>query len=207
MPDDEQPPPAVASAVALEPFDSWASCQRRRATLDGAHRVEVSERVWRGAVTRSVTTWHQTPSQLHQPPRQEQPRPCVVPTRRKQPARHAMGTQTSKKPNSKQRRSLQRSAAHHKRERFRVLRRAFLVVRLTVRLRHRLETERDACVLHAAASPTSPPKRRHSPPPVEQLQVTGESEPKVADAASPPRPKRAARSPGPAGLQPGFLLR
>ena len=174
----------------------------------GWARVEVSERVWRGAITRSVTTWHQTPSQLlHQPPRQEQPRKRVVPTRQQQPTRRAMGTQMPKKPNAKQQRSLQRSAAHHKELRARALRRAFLVVRLAVRLWRRLETERATRAPRAAASPTSPSKRRHSPPPNAQLLLTGPGAPEMTDDASPPRPKRATPSVPPAGLRQGFLLR
>ena len=45
--------PAAAAGGACEqreavPFDEWASVQRRRAALDGAWKVEVSERVVNG---------------------------------------------------------------------------------------------------------------------------------------------------------------
>ena len=97
------PPPAVATDAALEAFDAWASRNRRRAALDGAWRVEVSERVQRDAVTRSVTSWHDRAQQQPQPSRQRPQQQRTVPQRQKQPSRRALGTQTSR-PNAKQQR-------------------------------------------------------------------------------------------------------
>lgn len=188
-------PPTAAAGDArgapLEPYDAWASRQRRRAALDGAWRVEVTERSTLHGVVRSVTTWHDQLQQKHQPQRQVRA-PRSMPTRQQQPSRRAMGTQQPQQPTVKQRRSRERSAAYHKQQRVRALRRVLLVVRLAVRLWRRLETERAACALRATASPTSPSKRRHSPPAGAQLLLTGSvaRSDDAGDAALPPSPKR-----------------
>jgi hypothetical protein len=57
-PGDEYSPTALDHNVGAEAFDAWASRQRRRATRDGAWKVEVSERVVHGALIRSVSSWH-----------------------------------------------------------------------------------------------------------------------------------------------------
>ena len=211
MPDKQaqaSSPAAAAADVPLEAFDSFASRHRRRATLDGAWRVEVSERVQAGAVTRSVTSWHDRAQPQPLPPRQKPQQQHDMPQRRKQPTRRALGTQTSR-PNSKQQRSALRSAAHHRKQRARALRRVLLAVLASVRWWRAMMVAlalRDAPV--GATSPASPGKRRLS---AETLD--GEAAPEVSDAASPPQPKRAApsapppRSPsGNPGLRAGFLL-
>ena len=49
----------AACGVNAEAFEEWASRQRRRAALDGAWKVEVTERmVVGGGTIRSVATWH-----------------------------------------------------------------------------------------------------------------------------------------------------
>ena len=204
MPDESSAPPlpAVASVVALEPFDAWASRQRRRASLDGAWRVEVSERVLRGAITRSVTSWHDHALQQPQPPRQKQQQQRGTPARQSKPVRRAMGTQTSSRPNAKQQRSALRSAANHKRQRARALRRVQLAVLFYIRLwRSMMATLASRDVPVGNALPASPGKRRLS---AESL--GGEEVPETSDAASPPQPKRAAPSAAPAGIRRGFLL-
>ena len=206
MPDNESqtpPPPAVADNAPLEAFDSWASRNRRRAALDGAWRVEVSERVLRGAVTRSVTSWHDRAQSQPQPSRQKQRQQCSVPPRRKQPTRRALGTQTSHEPTKKQQRSALRSAANHRKRRVRALRRVLNVVLFYVRLwRAMMVTLAMRDVPHGTASPASPGKRRHSDEPLD-----GEEAPEVGDVPSPPQPKRPTPSAPPPGLRQGFLLR
>ena len=196
------PLPAVARVVALESFDTWASRHRRRAALDGAWRVEVSERVLRGAVTRSVTTWHDQ-QQQPQPSRQE-PQPRVVPSRQKPLSRRAKSVQTSQPTSRKKQRSALRSAANHKQRRARALRRVLRVVLFVTRLWRTMMISlalRDEPI--TSASPASPGKRRLSTEPLD-----GETAPAVDDVASPPQPKRAAPSAPPsAGLRQGFLLR
>jgi hypothetical protein len=101
LPDNEAqtaPLPPAATDASLEAFDAWASRNRRRATLDGAWRVEVSERVQRDAVTRTVTSWHDRAQQQPQPSRQRQQQQRTVPSRTKQPSRRALGTQTPQQP-------------------------------------------------------------------------------------------------------------
>ena len=49
------------------PFDEWAFVQRRQAALDGAWKVEVSERVMHDRTIRSVTSWHSDAKQLSTP--------------------------------------------------------------------------------------------------------------------------------------------
>lgn len=206
MADNEAAPPslpAVASGPALENFDSWSSRHRRRAALDGAWRVEVSERVQHGAVTRSVTTWHDQQQQQPQPSRQKQQQ-RVVPTRQKPLSRCAKGVQTSQPISQKKQRSALRSAANHKRQRARALRRVLRAVLFVTRLWRKMMTSfalRDKPI--TSASPASPGKRRLSAEPLDS-----ESAPAVGDVASPPQPKRATPSaPPPAGLRQGFLLR
>ena len=197
------PLPAVARVVALESFDSWASRHRRRAALDGAWRVEVSERVLRGAVTRSVTTWHDCAPQPPLPPRQDQQRRRTVHPQQKQPSRRGMGTQTPRQSNAKQQRSAARSALRHKQIRARALRRVLHVALFATRLWRAMMATLALRNVPMDASPASPGKRRLSTEPLD-----GEAAPAVDDAASPPQPKRAAASAPPsAGLRQGFLLR
>ena len=200
---DAVPPPAVARAIALESFDTWASRHRRRAALDGAWRVEVAEQVLRGAVRRSVTTWHDSMPQPPLPPRQPQQQQRAVQPQKKQPKRRAMGTQTLRQPTKKQQRSALRSAANHRALRLRALRRVLLVVRFYVRLWRAMMATLALRDRPVDASPASPGKRRLSAEPLD-----GEAAPAVDDVASPPQPKRAAPSAPPsAGLRQGFLLR
>ena len=206
MPDKETqttPLPAVATDAPPEAFDAWASRNRRRATLDGAWKVEVSERVQRDAVVRSVTSWHDRTQSQPQPSRQKQQQ-RAVPPRPKQPTRRALGTQTSQEPSKKQQRSALRSAANHRKSRARALRRVLNVVLFYVRLWRAMMVSlamRDAPI--GTASPASPGKRRHD---VETLDDEAAHE--VSDAASPPQPKRVAPSAPPprTGLRTGFLL-
>ena len=204
MPDNETQTAAAAAAegnAALEPFDAWASRNRRRAALDGAWRVEVSERVLHGAVTRSVTSWHDRAQSQPLPPRQKQRQQRAVPPRPKQPSCRTMGTQRSQ-PNAKQQRSALRSAANHRKQRARALRRVFLAVLAYVRWWRCMMASlalRDMPIV-SATSPASPAKRRHS------RRLDGEAAPEVVDDSSPPRPKRAAPSAPPPGLRQGFLL-
>ena len=204
MPDNEEqptPPAAEATNAPLEAFDSWASRVRRRATLDGAWRVEVSERVQRDAVTRSVTSWHDRAQPQPQPPRQKQQQQRTMPPRRKQPSCRTLGTQTSRS-NAKQQRSALRSAANHRKQRARVLRRVLLAVLAYVRWwRAMMATLALREMPTSATSPASPGKRRHS------RRLDGEAAPEVSDVTSPPQPKRVAPSAPPPGLQKGFLLK
>ena len=197
------PLPAVARAVALESFDAWASRHRRRAALDGAWRVEVAEQVLRGAVRRSVTTWHDNTPQPPLPPRQPQQRQRVVQPQQKQPSRRGMGTQMPQQPNAKQQRSAARSAVRHKQIRARALRRVLHVALFATRLWRAMMATLASRDRPVDASPASPGKRRLSAEPLD-----GEAAPAADDIASPPQPKRAAPSAPPsAGLRQGFLLR
>ena len=205
MPDNEAqttPLPTVATDAPLEAFDTWASRVRRRATLDGAWRVEVSERVQRDAVTRSVTSWHDRSQSQPQPPRQKKQQRHNMPSRQKQPTRRALGTQTSR-PNAKQQRSALRSAANHRKKRARALRRVLLAVLASIRWWRAMMFTlalREMPIV-SATSPASPGKRCPS------CRLDGEASPEEDDVTSPPRPKRAAPSAPPPGLQRGFLLR
>ena len=155
----------AACGVNAEAFEEWASRQRRRAALDGAWKVEVTERmVVGGGTIRSVATWHdnakhgRTPvrrTHMHgngvssQPPQQQDaPRD-----------QHAAPTRQS----SRQQRSNLRSAAHHKEVRWRVLRRCLLAVRFLARL------SRLTAKARVLRDELSPGKRRHSPPPPEAI--------------------------------------
>ena len=171
MPDErserELPAATVGGARDAEPeaFDAWASRQRRRATRDGAWRVECSERVLRGAVTRTVCTWHDRPQKQRQPSRPAQPRRDMPKMRRQQqPERQQQQSHTQ--PNSKQRRSALRSAARHQKIARRV-RCAVLAVRFVQRLRRMQVKQVKPAVttlvprdVSSPKSPSSPSKRK-----------------------------------------------
>ena len=76
--DGEREAKAAAAGAAhmpeAEPFDQWASRQCRRAALDGAWKVEVSERVVGGTIMRSVASWHYNAKQLDAPLRRAEQR-------------------------------------------------------------------------------------------------------------------------------------
>ena len=162
MPEEVAAPPRCAAARDLEAFDAWASRHRRRAALDGARRVEVTERVWRGAVTRTVTTWHNAAHSAVQQPQskrrelkvggkpaqQQQQRPSRQQQQQQQYEQRPLRQQLQQ-PNSKQRRSAKRSAEHH--ARVRALRAVGLVGCFVVRLQA-------ALALRRAASPTQGPE-------------------------------------------------
>ena len=159
------------------PFVTWASAQRRRAALDGAWRVEVSERFVHGVRIRSVTSWHagrqqHTSSRRAPPPSDMHAGFDARPAAGEHPQRQS----------ARQRRSALRSAAHHKQVRLRALRSHLLAVRFLVRL-SRLCKAAHALRLARDAPPTL--KRRHppSPPPSDQ---PGRDD----DAALAPPPKR-----------------
>jgi hypothetical protein len=182
--------PAAAAGDACEqreavPFDEWASVQRRRAALDGAWKVEVSERVVRGNTIRFVTSWHDSVQLPNAPLRRDQKRHNDVPVRQKE---QASSSNNPLRQTARQRRSILRSAAHHRLKRLRVLRRLWLVVRFTVRLSRLSATTR------ALRDGPSPGKRRLSPPPDEwrdhPLRTTSSCSSGSDDDASSPAPKR-----------------
>ena len=110
---------AAAASVAqesAEPFDEWASRQRRRATLDGAWKVEVWERVLPdGGRIRSVATWHDTAKKQPTPQRRAQRQGSVESGRSQQPSkRSATDELRPQQQTARQRRSALRSAAHHR---------------------------------------------------------------------------------------------
>ena len=156
--------PAAAAGGACEPreampFDEWASVQRRRAALDGAWKVEVSERVVHGRTIRSVTSWHGNAKQLSTPLRRTQQ------SRASSPARSEEQVSRSRRPQrltARQRCSALRSATHHRSMRLRVLRSHLLAVRFLVRL------SRLSAATRALHDGPSPGKRRLSPSPDEQ---------------------------------------
>lgn len=161
----------------------------------------MTERVQRGAVARSVTTWHDV--QPSKPPssRRSQRQQHDVPAKPKSLSRRAVGVQVSQQPNKKSQRSALRSAANHKARRLRALRRLVLVMLYFIRLRRAAKATSTKRDVPGAASPASPGKRRLA---AESLDG-GIAQ--VADAAaSPPKPKRAAPSAPPPGLRTGFLL-
>jgi hypothetical protein len=185
---DESRPAAAAAAGAggeedVESFDAWASRQRRRAALDGAWKVEVTERVVHGNTIRSVASWHDNAKQPGTPLRRAQQQ-CSS-----ESARSGTQQDTSSphppRQTARQRRSALRSAAHHKLMRLRVLRSHVLAVRFLVRLSRLLPAPSADRMLHAQLPAV---KRRHSPTPEEP------SMDRPADdgcAAPPPPPKRA----------------
>ena len=159
------------------PFVTWASAQRRRAALDGAWRVEVSERFVHGVRIRSVTSWHagrqqHTSSRRAPPPSDMHAGFDARPAAGEHPQRQS----------ARQRRSALRSAAHHKQVRLRALRSHLLAVRFLVRL-SRLCKAAHALRLARDAPPTL--KRRHSPSPPPSDQPGRDD-----DAALAPPPKR-----------------
>ena len=177
---DGRPAPAAAADADCTddpaPFAAWASAQRRRAALDGAWRVEVSERCVHGVRIRSVTSWHNAPQQhtssRRVPPQRDE--------RAGSEARQA-ACQHPRRQSARQRRSALRSAAHHRRVRLR-LRSHLLAVRFLVRL-SRLCTAARAQRLARDAQSTL--KRRHSPSPTPPDRPVDDD-----DAALPPPPKR-----------------
>ena len=163
-------------AADIEPFEEWASRQRRRAALDGAWRVEVSERLVHGNAIRFVTSWHDNAKLRGAPLRRAQQQGRDVSARPgMQPGASAPDPQRQ---TARQRRSSLRSAAHHRKVRLR-LRGGLLAVRFLVRL------SRLTAAARALRDAPSPGKRRHSPPPPD-LGFTGSRD----DAALPPPPKR-----------------
>jgi hypothetical protein len=208
--DDGSEEAASTDAKANDAFLAWASRHRRRAALDGAWKVEVTERTLRcGAHQRIISSWHDA-AKLSSPLRRPQRQRAVPASGKPSSSRCANKSadpQPSKPMNAKQQRSAKRSAANHKVLRFRALRCALLVVRFLVRLRRMALLVLREC---DAPSASSPGKRRHSAELLDSdvgaLGVGGRgSEP---DVASPPQPKRPAPSASPSSsLRAGFLLR
>ena len=178
--EEERTAPAAAAGAGraddVEPFEQWASTQRRRATRDGAWKVEVTERMVCGSIIRSVTSWHDSAKQIGTPVR----RAC-------QPSKVVSGRPESQqdtcsphppRQTARQRRSALRSAAHHRKVRLRLLGH-LTAVRFVVRM------SRLAAAAHAFREAPSPGKRRHSPPPLVLGCLDGDD-----DAALPPCPKR-----------------
>ena len=171
---------AAAAGVAcdgeVEPFEQWASTQRRRATRDGAWKVEVTERVVGGTITRSVASWHDNAKQQGAPLRRPEQQGSDAPVR--SGVQQAASSSRSQRQTARQRRSALRSAAHHRKVRLRLL--GYLhAVRSLVRM------SRLAATTRAIRDVSSPGKRRHSPPPA-AMGLNGDN----VDAASPPPPKR-----------------
>jgi hypothetical protein len=159
--------PAAAAGAAhgaeAEAFEDWASRQRRRAARDGAWKVEVTERVVDGNITRSVASWHDNTVQTGRAPlRRSRQHGRGTPARRPQQQvasrdQQPVPTQQS----SRQRRSNLRSVAHHRKARWRALRRCLLAVRFLARL------SRLTAIARALRDEPSPGKRRRSPLPPE----------------------------------------
>jgi hypothetical protein len=160
----------------IEPFEQWASVHRRRATRDGAWKVEVTERLSGGTVIRSVASWHSNAKQPDTPLRRAKERGSEESSR--PGMQQAACAPHPQRQTARQRRSALRSAAHHRKVRLRLLSH-LLAVRFLVRLSRLTETA------HSLRDAPSPGKRRHSPPPT----TTGFNGDMV-DAALPPPPKR-----------------
>lgn len=179
MEEDRSAPAAAAGAGRaddFEAFDEWASRQRRRATLDGAWRVEVTERVVRGSTIRSVTTWHDNVKQAGTPLRR-------AGERGKGTTGRSRVQQDASAPNpprqtARKRRSALRSAAHHRKVRLRLLG-CMTAVRFLVRMSSL------AAAARAMREALLPSKRRHSPPPPDSCCASDGS-----SAALQPPPKR-----------------
>jgi hypothetical protein len=142
MADAAKPEPAAAAA-ANDPLLLWASRHRRRAALDGAWKVEISEKTSRRLTIRSITSWHWHDETAREPlPRaMRTPMPSYQPTHtttaRSAPA--AKQQEPAARSAHRRQRSFERSAAHHRqlaRQRLRaVLRTVLLSVRLYLDLR------------------------------------------------------------------------
>ena len=179
---DEQTATAEAAGAGgadnCEPFEAWAFKQRRRAALDGAWKIEVTERVENGTTIRSVTSWHDKAKQQHTPSRRGQQHGGGEAVRS---AELAANSRKPKRQPTRQRRSFLRSAAaHHKHVRLR-LRSHMLAVRFFVRLSRLTVAAR---VLRDALSPG---KRRYSPQPPDSALVYSVND---DDAALAPPAKR-----------------
>jgi hypothetical protein len=181
--------PAAAAVAAhgadAEVFEEWASRQRRRAADDGAWKVEVTERVVDGNIIRSVASWHDNAVHAGRTPMRRAQQHGNTPARPPQQQAASRGQRAGPtRQSSRQRRSMLRSAAHHRKVRWRALRRSLLAVRFLVRL-SRLTTN-----ARALREEPSPGKRRHSPPPPES--TCGPIRLWAPDSvALPPPPKRA----------------
>ena len=160
----------------VEPFELWASRQRRRAALDGAWKVEVSERMMGTGVIRSVTSWHNNAKQQGTPMRRAEQRGSDVADR--PGTQPDASTPHPQRQTARHRRSALRSAAHHRKVRLRLLAH-LLAVRFLVRL------SRLTAAARALRDAPSPGKRCHSPPPAPLGPTSGS-----VDAALPPPPKR-----------------
>jgi len=169
----------VSSEADAESFAAWASTQRRRAALDGAWKVEVSERVVNGTTIRSVASWHDAAKQVGTSSRRAPQQGTDVPARPEQSStRSATDELRPQRLTARQRRSALRSATHHRLMRLRVLRVHLLAVRFLVRLSHLSAATR------ALRSGPSPGKRRLSPSPEEQQDPLLHTTPSCSDGAS-----------------------
>ena len=158
----EATPPQAAAAGAdrmreVEPFERWASVQRRRAALDGAWKVEVTERVVHGNIIRSVTSWHGAAKHSGTPLRRTERQGSSMSDR--PGAQQAASAPHPLRQTARQRRSALRSAAHHRKVHLRLLGH-FLAVRFLVRL------SRLTAAVRALRDAPSPGKRggRHAWP-------------------------------------------
>ena len=73
--------PAGVAWETAEPFDAWASRQRRQATYDGAWKVEITEQVRGGVRTRTVISWQGIDKQQRAPSRRAPQRSDSMPDR------------------------------------------------------------------------------------------------------------------------------
>ena len=137
-----------------ELFVKWVSAHRRRAALDGAWKIEVSERVVNGTATRFITTWHDRNIKPQTTPlRRGRQQGGDVPVRSEEPVASSIRPQRL---SARKRRSALRSATHHKKVRLRALRSHLLAVRFLVRL------SRLTVAARAFRDAPSPGKRRLS---------------------------------------------
>ena len=162
-----------------EPFEEWASTQRRRAALDGAWKIEVTERVVHGSTIRSVTSWHDKAKQHRSPSRRAEQLEVDVSARSAESGSVADPSHPDRQ-TARQRRSNLRSAVHHQHVRLR-LRSHMLAVRFLVRL------SRITVAARVLRDALSPGKRRHSPQPLDSALVYSVND---DDAALAPPAKR-----------------
>ena len=150
----------ASSGRAAESFVEWASTQRRRAALDGAWKVQVTERLLpNGGCIGSVVTWHDNAGQPSTPVRRGRQQGGDVPG---QPEEQASSSNSPQRQSARQRRSALRSTAHHKLKRRRVLRGLWHAVRFLVRL------SRLSAATRVLRDGPPPGKRRLSPPPEQE---------------------------------------
>ena len=177
-----------ANEAAASPFVEWASAHRLRAARDGAWKVEVSERVVNGNITRFVTSWHGSAKQPDVPLRRTRQQCSNVSAKsQQQSTRSATDEQLPPRQAARQRRSALRSAAHHRYLRLRALRRLGHVVRFIARL------SRLTVASRALRAVQSPAKRRLSPPREQEhhlLRPASKCSSDDDDAALQPPPKR-----------------